>query len=143
MAQGISHRRPKWPRPLAVAFAALALPIGAFALFVGFHKATAPMALLREVTAWTIHLPLIAGRTIGLIEMAAALALLSSIFVPRLAVAGAMGALVIAALNTIGGVVHYIHAETGTYAQTAVVVTLCILLTALAFAQVRRTAPGL
>lgn len=139
MLKTLPRGRTVWPWPLAIVFALLAVLIGGFALFVGWHKATAPIGLLREVTAWTIHLPMLAGRLVGVFEMLAASALLLSLPAPRFALAGAWGAAGIAVLNTAGAAIHYVHAETGTYAQSAVMVPLCLTLVALAFARARRT----
>lgn len=138
MLETLPPSRMVWPLPLAIVFTVLAILIGGFALFVGWHKATAPIGLLREVTAWTIHLPLLAGRLVGVFEMLAACALLLSLAAPRFAMAGAWGAVGIAGLNTAGAAVHYLHAETGTYAQSAVMVPLCFILAALALVRARR-----
>lgn len=139
MPNALPRSRTVWPWPLAIVFTVLAVLIGGFALFVGWHKATAPIGLLREVTAWTIHLPLLAGRLVGIFEMLAASALLLSLPVQRFAMAGAWGAFGIAGLNAAGAAIHYVHAETGTYAQSAVMVPLCLTLAALALVRARRT----
>ena len=109
----------------------LALAIGGFSLFVGYNKALAPLAVLAEHSAWTIHLPVLLGRALGWLEMLAAATLIASLALPRLATAGTAAAIWIALNHAIAAVVHVQHAETQTYRQSAVMIALCLVLIAL------------
>jgi DoxX-like family len=64
--------------------AVLALGIGAFSVFVGWHKAFSPLDALAQHHAWTTWIPEWQGGIVGWAEMAAALALVLPIFVSSL-----------------------------------------------------------
>ncbi|WP_353227805.1 DoxX family protein [Novosphingobium sp.] len=106
----------------------LALPIAAFSLFVGYNKALAPMAVLVEHLAWTIHLPMVVGRAIGWLELAAATVLIASLVLRRLTRAGLYAAGWIALNHGIAACVHVGAREWSTLTQSAVVIPLCVLL---------------
>ena len=110
---------------------AIAAVIGGFSLFVGFNKALAPLDVLRAHTAWTIHLPMPLGRTLGWLEIGAALVLIGSIFLPSKARAGFLAAAWITLNHAVAAVVHMIHREFGALPQSAVLITLCLALLAL------------
>lgn len=111
--------------------AALALTIGGFSCFVGYMKAFAPIEVLAEHTAWTVHLPVIVGRGIGWLEMAAAAVLILTIPFPRLARAGFAAAAWITLNHSVAAIVHILAGEYPTLVQSAVLISLCILLLAL------------
>lgn len=105
----------------------LTLLLGGFSVFVGWNKAFAPLDVLREHSAWTIHLPVMLGRLIGLAELVAAALLAAALLVPRTARWGLLGAGWISANHVVAGIVHVIHREWHTLTQTGVVLALCAL----------------
>ncbi|QNE07562.1 DoxX family protein [Croceicoccus marinus] len=114
--------------PALVALALLVIPIAAFSLFVGWNKAFAPLSVLAQHSAWTIHLPVVVGRAIGLLELVAAAILLIALFVPRFSRAGMYAAIWITLNNIVAAIVHVIFAEWHTLPQSAVVITLCTIM---------------
>ena len=52
-----------------LAAAAVALPLAAFFAFVGWSKATAPLADLARYHAWTVYIPEPVGRLVGWSEV--------------------------------------------------------------------------
>lgn len=110
-----------------IALVILTLLLGGFSAFVGWHKATAPLEILRENSAWTIHLPVPLGRLVGWLEMAAVAALAGALLVPRLARWGLAGAAWISANHVVAAGFHVAYAEWHTLTQSAVVITLCVL----------------
>ncbi|NCP18984.1 MAG: hypothetical protein GW855_07495 [Erythrobacter sp.] len=113
---------------IVVLLCILVVPIGAFSLFVGWNKAFAPLEILAEHSAWTIHLPVIVGRAIGILELIAATALFAALAVPRLARIGMYAAIWITLNNVVAAIVHIIFAEWHTLPQSAVVITLCVIM---------------
>ena len=105
----------------------LTLPLGAFSAFVGWNKAFAPLDVLRQHSAWTIHLPEMLGRAVGWLELAAVAALVLGLALPRFARWGLAGAAWISANHAVAGVVHVIHEEWHTLTQTGVVLVLCAI----------------
>jgi len=106
----------------------LALALGGFSLFVGYNKALAPLALLREHSAWTIHLPEMLGRAVGWAELLGACVLLAGLIYRPLARAGFWAACWITANHVAAAGIHIAHGETHTYGQSAVTITLCLLM---------------
>ena len=113
------------------ALTALSVVIGGFSLFVGYNKALAPLAELREHSAWTIHLPVLLGRAVGWTELLAASLLLLGLAFRPLARAGFWSACWITANHVAAAGFHIAHSETQTYSQSAVMITLCLVMTLL------------
>lgn len=111
-----------------IALVLLALLLGGFSLFVGYNKALSPLEVLREHSAWTYHLPVVLGRAIGWVEMVAAAVLILGLFVPSLRRAGVWGAVWITLNHVVAAVVHVIFEEWHTLTQSAVVITLCLIM---------------
>jgi len=109
----------------------LALLLGGFSLFVGYNKALAPIEVLREHSAWTIHLPVLLGRFIGWAELLAATLLIGGLGIRHLARAGYFSAIWITLNHMVAAVVHVMHEEWHTLTQSAVVITLCLVMVAL------------
>jgi hypothetical protein len=109
----------------------LALLIGGFSLFVGYHKAFSPLDVLVQNSAWTVHLPVWLGRAVGWAELAAAVTLFAGLPLRRFARAGYFAAIWITLNHAVAAVVHVIHAEWHTLTQSAVVITLCVVMVAL------------
>ena len=107
----------------------LALPIAAFSLFVGFNKAFAPMEVLVEHLAWTIHLPVLVGKAVGWLEMLAASLLLLSLAASRLRRAGFYAAAWITLNHAVAALVHVSAKEWSTLTQSSFVIPLCLALT--------------
>lgn len=105
----------------------LTLLLGGFSAFVGWHKSTAPLEILRENSAWTIHLPVMLGRLVGWLELAAVAALVVALLVPRMARWGLIGAAWISANHVVAAGFHIAYAEWHTLTQSGVVITLCAL----------------
>ena len=111
--------------------ALLVIPIGAFSLFVGWNKAFAPLEVLAQHSAWTYHLPVIVGRAIGWLELAAAAVLFGGLFVHRLARSGMFAAIWITLNNVVAAIVHVVFEEWHTLPQSAVVIALCVVMSLL------------
>lgn len=109
----------------------LAVVIGGFSLFVGYHKAFSPLEELARHSAWTIHLPLLLGRALGLMEIAGAAILILSLPFRRHARVGTLAGGWIGLNHTVAAMVHIAHAEWHTLTQSAIMITLCIVMTAL------------
>ncbi len=109
----------------------LALVLGGFSLFVGYHKSFSPLEELRQHSAWTVHLPVLLGRLIGWAELAAATLLIAGLAIPRLARAGYYAAIWITLNHIAAAIVHVSQEEWHTLTQSAVVITLCLLMVAL------------
>lgn len=105
----------------------LTVLLGGFSAFVGWNKAFAPLEVLREHSAWTIHLPVLLGRLVGWLEMASVAALAGALLVPRLARWGLAGAAWISANHIVAAGFHVAYAEWHTLTQSAIVITLCVL----------------
>ena len=109
------------------ALVVLTLLLGGFSAFVGWHKATSPLDLLRENSAWTIHLPVVLGRVVGWLELASVAGLVTALLVPRAARLGLIGAAWIGANHVIAAGFHIAYREWHTLTQSAIVITLCLL----------------
>ena len=116
---------------LLVVLILLALLIGGFSLFVGYHKALSPLETLAKNSAWTAHLPVWLGRAVGWAELAAAVPLFAGLTMRRLAVAGYFAAIWITLNHMAATVIHVIHEEWHTLTQSAVVITLCLVMVAI------------
>lgn len=119
------------PTILFAVLIALCLLLGGFSLFVGWNKAFAPLAVLREHSAWTYHLPVVLGRAIGCAELVAAALLLLGLPLRRLARAGYLAAIWITFNHVAAAIVHVIFAEWHTLTQSAIVIALCLVMVAL------------
>lgn len=116
------------PLPAFIALMLIAGALGAFSLFVGYNKALAPLEVLREHSAWTVHLPVVLGRVIGWAEIAAAAVLILGLFAGRLARLGSWAAVWITLNHAAAAVVHVVHREWHTLTQSAVVIMLCLVM---------------
>jgi DoxX-like family len=112
--------------------------IGAFSLFVGYHKTFSPLAVLAENTAWTVHLPEWLGRMVGVAELAAASALLLALVFRNLARPGWLAALWITLNHGVAAVVHVLHDELPALPANAFWIALCMLVTWLAWRRANR-----
>ena len=99
----------------------LSLPLAAFFGFVGWMKASAPLATLTQHGAWTVRLPEALGRVVGVSEIACALLLLVGLL-PRRARIGAASALVLIANQGVAAAVHAGAGESHALPQNAVLV---------------------
>ncbi len=108
--------------------AALTLLLGAFHGFVGYHKAFSTHEELVQHAAWTMHLPMWLGKTVGWVEMIGTAMLLAALFRPRLASWGMAVCIWFAVLEVVAGVVHYVTQDGGSLVQNAVAIFLTSLL---------------
>jgi DoxX-like family len=122
----IIHQNGRLSWPAFIVLAVIAIALGAFSLFVGYNKAMAPLAVLREHSAWTIHLPVLLGRTVGWLEIVAAAVLILGLFLRPLVRWGSWAAVWITLNHAAAAVVHVIHAEWHTLTQSGVVIALCL-----------------
>lgn len=99
----------------------LSLPLAAFFGFVGWMKASAPLATLAQHGAWTVRLPEALGRVVGVSEIACALLLLVGLL-PRRARIGAASALLLIANQGVAAAVHAGAGESHALPQNAVLV---------------------
>lgn len=113
------------------ALVALAVIIGGFSLFVGYHKVFSPLEELAQHDAWTAHLPIAVGRIIGALELIAATVLICALPFPRLARVGTVAAIWITLNHAVATVVHVIYQEHNKLPQSAVSIALCLTLVAL------------
>lgn len=114
-------------KSLIVVIAALAaLLLGAFFGFVGWSKATAPLAELARHHAWTIYLPEWLGRLVGISEVILALGLLAMLVPARRAVAR-WSTLLLIANQVCAGAVHAWQGEFAALPQNAVLIGLLVL----------------
>lgn len=111
--------------------AALTLLLGAFHGFVGFHKAFSTHEELVQHAAWTQHLPMWLGKTVGWVEMVATATLLVALLRPRLARAGMWVCIGFAVMEVVAGVVHHVTQDGGSLMQNALAILLTTLLAAL------------
>lgn len=99
----------------------LSLPLAAFFGFVGWMKATAPLAMLAQHGAWTVRVPEPLGRAVGVSEIACALLLLVGLL-PRRARIGEAAAMVLIANQLVAAAVHASAGETHALPQNAVLI---------------------
>ena len=126
--QTATGRIPLWRRLVVVV---AGLPLGAFFAFVGWYKAFAPVADLARFHAWTLFLPVGAGRLVGWSEMACALALVAGQW-PRLGRLARASALILIVNQIAAAAVHARHGETAALPQNAVLIALLALVAWLA-----------
>jgi uncharacterized membrane protein len=124
----INQAKGRLPLPAFIALLLIAAALGAFSLFVGYNKALAPLDVLREHSAWTIHLPMLLGRAIGWAEIVAAALLILGLFAGRLARWGSWAAVWITLNHAAAAVVNVLHREWHTLTQSAVVIALCLVM---------------
>jgi hypothetical protein len=111
----------------------VAVPLAAAFAFFGYFKTFASRAVLEQHHAWTIALPDLAGRLVGVSELVTAAVLLLAAIRParaRLAIAAASYAIVNQAAAAL---VHVGRGETGALPQNAVLAALALIV-ALGFA---------
>lgn len=113
-------------RALTILATLPAFPLAAFFAFVGYSKAFAPLAELKRYGAWTVHLPLMAGRLIGVSEMVCALLLLGAFSTWGRRAAG-WAAMALVVNQGFASGFHLIHGETGALPQNAVLIMLLAL----------------
>lgn len=105
--------------PLAV-LGALSLSLAAFFGFVGYMKATAPLADLARHGAWTAHIPELAGRLTGLGELACAALLLAGLVSRRWSRLAIIAAVALVCNQAVAASVHYTMGEKEHLVQNAV-----------------------
>lgn len=113
--------------------ALLTLLLGAFHGFVGYHKAFSTLEELVEHAAWTMHLPMWLGKTVGWVEMLVTAALLVALVRPPLARLGAWCCIVFILMELVAAVTHYITQDGGSLTQNAVTISLTAILAWLYF----------
>jgi len=118
-------------RTMELTLALLTILICGFSLFVGYNKALAPYAVLVEHSAWTIHLPVMLGKTLGWVEMLAASIGILALPFPRYARAGTLAVAWIGLNHAVAAVFHIANKEWHTLPQSAVMITLCLIAVAL------------
>lgn len=99
----------------------LSLPLAAFFGFVGWMKASAPLAMLAQHGAWTVRIPEPLGRIVGVSEIVCALLLLVGLLPGRARIGGA-AALVLIANQAVAAAVHASAGESEALPQNAVLV---------------------
>jgi hypothetical protein len=114
-----------------LAMVALTLLLCAFHGFVGFHKAFSTYEELVQHSAWTMHLPMWLGRTVGWVEMVATAILLAALPWPRLARTAMWICLYFAAMEVVAGAVHHLTQDGGSLTQNALAIFLTLVLAAL------------
>jgi len=120
---------------LMAATVALTLLLSAFHGFVGWHKAFSPYEELARHSAWTVHLPMWAGRAVGWTELAATAALLAALLKPALARVGVWACAIFIAMECVATAVHYFTRDGGSLLQNGVSISLTV---ALAWLHARR-----
>lgn len=100
----------------------LSLPLAAFFGFVGWMKASAPVATLAQHGAWTVRIPKPLGRAVGVSEIVCTLLLLVGLL-PGRARIGAAAALVLITNQGVAAAVHASAGESHALPQNAVLVT--------------------
>jgi hypothetical protein len=105
--------------------AVIVIVLGGFSLFVGYNKALSPLEVLREHSAWTYHLPVLLGRAIGWVEIAAAAVLILGLGLRSLRPWGVWAAIWITLNHAVAAVLHVLFEEWHTLTQSAVVLVLC------------------
>lgn len=111
-----------------IALVALTLLLCAFHGFVGWHKAFSTHAELVQHSAWTMHLPMWLGKSVGWIEMIVTAALLVAMVRPSLARTGMWACLYFIALELVATATHYLTQDGGSLLQNAVSIALTALL---------------
>lgn len=109
------------------------------ARLAGVSKKTVSRIITRVPTvgAWTIHLPVALGRTLGVLELIAASVMILALPFRHYARAGTLAAGWITLNHAIAAVFHIVHAEWQTLPQSAVMITLCLVLVALYWRRAR------
>jgi DoxX-like family len=111
-----------------VVLVALTLLLCAFHGFVGWHKAFSTHEELVQHAAWTMHLPMWLGKTVGWVEMAVTAALLVAMARPRLARTGLWACIAFIVMELAASVTHYVTQDGGSLVQNAVTITLTAVL---------------
>lgn len=111
-----------------VVMAALTLLLGAFHGFVGWHKAFSTHEELVQHSAWTMHLPMWLGKSVGWVEMAATAAMVAALLRPRLARVGVWSCLYFIVMEVVAAATHYVTQDGGSLVQNAVAISLTALL---------------
>ncbi|WP_315761432.1 DoxX family protein [Sphingomonas sp. Y38-1Y] len=101
--------------------ALLSLSLAAFFGFVGWMKASAPMAMLAQHGAWTVRVPEPLGRVVGVSEIVCALLLLVGLL-PGRARIGAASALILIANQLVAAAIHAGVGETHALPQNGVLI---------------------
>lgn len=104
----------------------LSLPLASFFGFVGWMKASAPVATLAQHGAWTVRIPEPLGRAVGVSEIVCALLLLVGLL-PRRARVGAASAIVLIVNQAVAAAVHASAGESQALPQNAVLVAAIAL----------------
>ena len=112
-----------------IAAGAAGLLLAAFFGFVGFMKASAPMAVLAQHGAWTAHLPEPLGRVVGVSELVCAALLLAGLL-PRRARISAASAAILIVNQLVAAAFHAAAGEAAALPQNAVIIALCVLVAA-------------
>lgn len=99
----------------------LSLPLAAFFGFVGWMKASAPIAMLAQHGAWTVRIPEPLGRAVGVSEIVCALLLLIGLL-PRRARIGAASAVVLIVNQLLAAAVHVGAGEAHALPQNGVLI---------------------
>ena len=111
-----------------IVVAVLAVVIGAFSTFVGWHKAFSPLAVLAEHHSWTAWIPEWQGRIVGWIEMASAIALVVPIFVRRLGRAQFWAAIILMLLQVAAAVAHAANGEANALWQNGLFILILAII---------------
>ena len=115
----------------------LALLLGGFSAFVGWNKAFAPLEILREHSAWTIHLPVLLGRLVGWLEVASVAVLFASLPFARFARFGMWAAIWITLNHMAAALVHVFHGEWSSLPANGIYLAMCFILVALTWYRTR------
>ncbi len=115
-----------WPGFIVLAL--LVLLIGGFSLFVGYHKAFSPIATLAQNSAWTVHLPVWLGRSVGVLELLAASVMLGGLAIRALARPGYLAAIWILLNHIAAAIIHATHDEAHALPANAAYLALCALI---------------
>lgn len=120
-----------------IVLVALTLLLSAFHGFVGWHKAFSTHEELVQHAAWTMHLPMWLGKTVGWTEMIVTAALLVAMFRLRLARIGFWACMLFIVMELAATVTHYVTQDGGSLVQNAVSISLTALLAGLYVARSR------
>lgn len=104
----------------------LSLPLAAFFGFVGWMKATAPLAMLARYGAWTVRVPEPLGRAVGVSEIVCALLLLAGLLAGCARI-GAASAVILIVNQLVAAAVHASAGERHALPQNAVLIAALAL----------------
>lgn len=111
--------------------ALIPLLLAAFFGFVGYMKATAPLALLAQHHAWTVWIPAPLGRLVGWSEMLCAVGLLGLLAPGSVARVGSVAAAVLVVNQLVAAAVHLAQGEAAALPQNGVIIALLLVAAAL------------